>query len=30
MYHVGNPNPVLGQSQNGDGVQPINGIPNLP
>jgi hypothetical protein len=30
VYHVKNPNPVLGQAQNCDGIQPVNGIPSIP
>jgi len=30
MYHLGNQDPVLAQAQNCGGVQPVNGIPNLP
>ena len=30
VYHVKNPNPVLGQAQNCDGIQPVNWIPSIP
>jgi hypothetical protein len=29
VYHVKNPNPVLGQAQTCDGIQPVNGIPSI-
>ena len=30
VYHVKNPNYVLGHAQNYDGIQPVNGIPSIP
>jgi hypothetical protein len=30
VYHIKNLNPVLGQAQNSDGIQPVNGIPRIP
>ena len=30
VYHVKNPNPVLGQAQSCDVIQPVNGIPHIP
>ena len=30
VYHIKNPNPVLGQAHNCDGIQPVNGIPRIP
>jgi hypothetical protein len=30
VYHIKKPNPVLGQAQNSDGIQPVNGIPRIP
>ena len=30
VYHVKNPNPVLGQAQHCNGIPPVNGIPRIP